>query len=271
MAAQPNESGRHSVVFSVHGADRDRPVTLPCGKCVGCVQDKAEAWSVRCFHESQLHERNCFVTLTYRDPAPEKLCKHDLQTFFKRLRKTGVRFRYFAVGEYGERTHRPHYHVLLFGQDFREGSFRVGMGPRSDNEYYVNSMISGVWGNGHVTIAPCEAGSIFYTCGYSLKNLGDPECFHMQSKRPYLGAGWLGRFHDDCVRNGFVTIDGVKHAVPASYVRRPELELEMDELRSRKAEAVRTLDPEIRWQRRVTASARETNLKAAAAARRGDL
>lgn len=145
------------------------------------------------------------------------------------------------------------------------------MGEKSDNEYYVNSMVSGVWGHGHVTIAPCEAGSIFYTCGYSLKNLGDPDCFHMCSKRPYLGAGWLNRYHDDCVRNGFITIEGVKHSVPASYVRRAEPVFEMDALRDKRREAVRTLDPELLYQRSVGARSRELNLKAAAAAKRGDL
>jgi hypothetical protein len=44
------------------------------------------------------------------------LNKRDLQLFLKRLRKKDEteRIRYYAVGEYGEKTGRPHYHIILF-------------------------------------------------------------------------------------------------------------------------------------------------------------
>lgn len=64
-----------------------------------------------------------FVTLTYSDDTLAysemgypTLCKRDLQLFLKRLRKSlGRKFRYYACGEYGENTERPHYHLALFG------------------------------------------------------------------------------------------------------------------------------------------------------------
>lgn len=81
-----------------------------------------------------------FITLTYDTnnvPITPKgymaLNKRDLQLFFKRLRKaqqsqtkndsvgnkngyrlSGKSIKYFAVGEYGGRTNRPHYHIILF-------------------------------------------------------------------------------------------------------------------------------------------------------------
>lgn len=48
------------------------------------------------------------------------LVKSDLQKFFKRFRKLfsyafpSDSFKYFAIGEYGSQTFRPHYHILLF-------------------------------------------------------------------------------------------------------------------------------------------------------------
>ena len=43
------------------------------------------------------------------------LQKSDLQKFFKRLRKkTHEKISYYAVGEYGDNTQRPHYHIILF-------------------------------------------------------------------------------------------------------------------------------------------------------------
>lgn len=264
IAAQPNDNGRRPVVFNVHAADRERPVDLPCGKCVGCVQDRAESWSVRCTHEASRHERNSFLTLTYANPCPPVLLKGDLQRFFKRLRKQVGKLRYFAVGEYGERTHRPHFHALIFGHDFLGGAEHIG-------KYYVNGLISAIWGHGHVTIAPCEPDSIFYVCGYSLKNLGDPDCFHICSRRPYIGARWLNEFHGEVVQNGFVTINGIKHAVPDGYLRRGEVELDIELLKEKRQEAMRTQDPEIRWRKKDHARSREINMEAAAAARRGDL
>lgn len=38
---------------------------LPCGKCIGCRADHGKAWATRCLHESELHQHNCALTLTY--------------------------------------------------------------------------------------------------------------------------------------------------------------------------------------------------------------
>jgi hypothetical protein len=48
------------------------------------------------------------------------LRKRDFQLFMKRLRKEvakddkDIRVKYYAVGEYGEKNSRPHYHAILF-------------------------------------------------------------------------------------------------------------------------------------------------------------
>ena len=84
------------------------------------------------------HENTDFITLTY---SPENiqcaddidydtgvvrgtypvLVKEDFQKFMKRLRKaqsqvTDDKMKYYAVGEYGSKTKRPHYHAILFGR-----------------------------------------------------------------------------------------------------------------------------------------------------------
>lgn len=264
LSRQPTDRGRYPVVFGLHVGNPDSPVDVPCGECIGCRKDHATAWAVRCYHESTLHAQNCFATLTYRD-APPKLQREDLQRFFKRLRKAGCKFRYFAVGEYGSRTARPHYHVLFFGQDFREGSVQFG-------DYYASPFVTAHWQLGFTTIAPCEAGSIFYTTGYALKNVGESDVFQLCSRRPFIGHGWLRKYHDDIRRNGFVTIDGVRRPVPASYLRRPEVEFELDELRDRRRELVRCMSPEERWDARSRRPGYQVNLQCAAdARRRGEL
>lgn len=98
---------------------------VPCGKCDICRFHKSLEFVSRCQMESQLYDTlPWFVTLTYSPkhlPEYGSLVKSDLQKFLKRFRinlsRSGYsfRFRYFACGEYGSTTERPHYHLILFG------------------------------------------------------------------------------------------------------------------------------------------------------------
>ena len=66
------------------------PCTIPCGKCIGCRLAHSRQWAVRCVHEASLHDRNCFLTLTFDDdhlPASGSVSVRDVQLFLKRLRK----------------------------------------------------------------------------------------------------------------------------------------------------------------------------------------
>ena len=75
-------------------------------------------WALRCMHEAKLHDRNCFVTLTYDDlhlPPHGSLRYRDIQLFHKKLRRRVGAFRFFLCGEYGEQLGRPHYHACYFG------------------------------------------------------------------------------------------------------------------------------------------------------------
>lgn len=99
-----------------------------CGKCPVCLRNRVNGWSFRLQKEGDVSDISLFVTLTYdTDYVPMTkrgwmtLYKKDLQDFFKRLRKnTGKKIKYYAVGEYGTRTYRPHYHLILFNADYRD-------------------------------------------------------------------------------------------------------------------------------------------------------
>ena len=78
-------------------------------------------------HEASLHERNCFLTLTFDDlhlPASGSVNVRDVQLFLKRFRKAltyrNMKIRFFACGEYGDKNLRPHYHLIIFGYDFAD-------------------------------------------------------------------------------------------------------------------------------------------------------
>lgn len=103
-------------------------IPVQCGKCPPCRKRRVDSWVFRLQQEAKVSSHAHFVTLTYdtvsvpiTDNGFMTLRKSDLQNFFKRLRQIISRnltdfckIKYYAVGEYGERRHRPHYHAIIF-------------------------------------------------------------------------------------------------------------------------------------------------------------
>lgn len=142
---------------------------LPCGGCLGCRLVQRQAWALRCQLELVDHPHAIFATATYSDDnLPLTLSKRDLQLWIKRLRKT-YKFRFFATGEYGERTSRPHYHAIMFGISELET-------PRLEK----------TWGQGHVRVYPATPANIAYTAGYCQKKI-DYKRFPHEKIEPTTG------------------------------------------------------------------------------------
>ena len=121
---------------------------VPCGKCLCCRASKSKEWALRLKHEQAFWDREGFITLTYADeylPTGGVLVKRDLVNFFKRLRKaiSPRKIRYFACGEYGTRTCRPHYHAIVFGIDSRDSDIVAKAWPFG-NRISVDPVRSGV-------------------------------------------------------------------------------------------------------------------------------
>lgn len=160
-----------------------------CGQCLHCRINRSRMWVGRMLLESMEHSASVFVTLTYRqEECPNELVKKDLQDFFKRLRfhvnEKGC-LRYFAVGEYGDQTWRPHYHCIIFGLD-------VGRAPDIDR----------AWGKGFVQVGEASVESMSYVTGYVIKKMtkktdarlkGRAPEFAMMSLKPAIGSGIVQR------------------------------------------------------------------------------
>lgn len=204
---------------------------LPCGGCIGCRQMRATEWARRCVHEAGLYDRNVFVTLTYANehlPSNGGLDPRALQLFMKRLRKrfADTTIRFFACGDYGGITFRPHYHALLFNCDFAD---KVPVGK----DLYSSDTVRDLWPYGDNKIGEVTARSAAYVARYNVKIrrqewinedgeiLQKP--FLRMSRRPGIGAKWLAKYGED-LRNGFLVSDGRPGKVPRSYVRRLESE-----------------------------------------------
>lgn len=134
------ETRARTIVFGrehLKNHDIAQPLDLPCGQCIGCRLERSRRWAVRIMHEASLHKRNCFITLTYDEknlPKNGSLQLEHVQLFLKRLRRgSQIPLRYFLCGEYGEKSARPHYHLCLFGDDFKTPAHLA----ESDNKYHV--------------------------------------------------------------------------------------------------------------------------------------
>ncbi|WNK13252.1 MAG: replication initiator protein [Microvirus sp.] len=252
-SAKRSESGKQPITFKIQDANTDQKLQVPCGKCIGCQKTKSQVWSVRLYHESLQHERNCFVTLTYNEPCPKTINKRDLQLFFKRLRHVH-RLRYFACGEYGTRTRRPHYHAIIFGEDFRDESYAI------NNVLYSQPALANTWGLGLVSVGDASIESMAYTAGYCTKKMTDPDTFNMMSNRPGIGHTWLDKYRDDIVRTEQVVINGRNMPIPKKYLEWYSEEFET--LRLSRANFYRNLTPDQVIRARAEKRAMECNYKA---------
>ena len=133
-------------------------IPFPCGKCPPCQKRRISGWSFRLTKHGQVSNTSQFVTLTYDEsnvPISENglqtLRKTDLQKFFKRLRKlTHEKISYYAVGEYGDKTQRPHYHIILFNAN--------------------SNSIESAWNLNNTLIGHCHFGDVNdASIGYTLK------------------------------------------------------------------------------------------------------
>lgn len=160
-----------------------------CGQCMPCRLRKRKLWTHRLMLESLKHGDCSFVTLTYMypcfgglDEASATLIPKDATDFIKRLRRKVEprRIRYFIVGEYGDRSGRPHYHAALFG-----------LGRLSTRD------IEEAWGRGFVYVGDLTKDSAQYIAGYVTKKMTRrddvrlkgrfPE-FARMSRKPGIGA-----------------------------------------------------------------------------------
>lgn len=198
-----------------------RRLLLPCRHCVGCRLDKSREWANRIIMEQPYHSESWFLTLTYdddhlppaypTDPATGEilsvhstLVKSDLQKFWKRLRKnSGQKISYFASGEYGSTTYRPHYHALVFGLHLDDP--QVIKHGFDGTPYYTSDFISKCWPYGMHILGNVTWKSAAYVARYTMKKAthgytkeyyklaGIESEFQTISSKPAIGR----RFYDD--------------------------------------------------------------------------
>lgn len=102
----------------------------------------------------------------------------DAQNFLKRLRKQlskidkDEKVRYYIIGEYGTKSLRPHWHLLLFtnsdkiSEVFFNSRREVESLRRSDRSFYTNRVLSSCWRFGYSTIDKADSKVGGYVASY---------------------------------------------------------------------------------------------------------
>lgn len=159
---------------------RSKDMAVKCGWCKPCTINARRILTNRILCESVDHAQSSFLTLTVDDdhmPSDGSLNKTDYVLFLKSLRENlartrGVRLRFYVVGEYGEKTQRPHYHMALFGfPSCPVRNARVIGGRFVPCRCEVCSYLSRFWDHGNIFLGDLEADSAQYMAQYVTKKL----------------------------------------------------------------------------------------------------
>lgn len=235
-------------------------IEVPCGKCLECRVQRTRQWADRCVLEAKQYKDNYFVTLTYDDshlPDKNSLNPKDLQDFMKRLRKRfkGIKIRFFACGEYGDISWRPHYHLLLFNLPLHDlsyvfmhkdvvdidlktgknvyGPYQIDLRPpKANNDLMFSKTIYDLWQyKGFISVGHVNFDTAAYVSQYINKKLdgnasklydelGIVAPFLRMSNRPGIGAKYF-ETHDEIHNEDHIIIpgDGEAHvsAVPRYF------------------------------------------------------
>lgn len=188
-------------------------IPFPCGQCLPCRINRRRLWTHRLLLEQIDHQFSSFITLTYDDnflPSDLSISKRTLQLFLKRIRKIyPFHLRYYAVGEYGSKSKRPHYHLILFGFD-----------P------VFHNLVQKCWPFGFSYTAECNYHTIQYVCGYITKKFikkSDfvfPE-FALMSKKPGLGYNQISKLADLIKDNNNLFLDKLPEYIRHGHKKLP--------------------------------------------------
>lgn len=216
---------------------------------------------MRMLHELDGYSDAVFITLTYDEdhlPGDQSVDVSELQRFFKRLRKSlgDRKIRYFAAGEYGDNTGRPHYHAIIFGLSLRF----------DDRPFVTNA-----WRLGRVHFGTVTPDSIRYVAQYVDKKFsGDlAKVVYEDSGRcpPFkvsslgLGREYVKKHAKQLTKMAHCTVKGVVHSLPRYYldklpgVDREKLKLEAEFIASEAYEDITglCLDPDVAYRVRPAA------------------
>lgn len=141
------------------------------------------------------------------------LCKYDVRMFLKRLRRRlsynyniDERISYYAVGEYGPRTLRPHFHVLLYFDS-------------EQTSQVIEKVVRESWKFGRIDISLSRGDCNKYVAGYVNSSCDLPSIYKTPKFKPFsLHSQLFGlRFYQEQKEEIFAFNDEEQTKVQPSF------------------------------------------------------
>lgn len=190
-------------------------------------------------------------------PSNQTLDDRHLQLFIKSLRRNqeyhyGSTLRFFACGEYGGKTYRPHYHLIIFGLKLSPPS--AGCWQKHNRGYILweSDELEKIWKKGHVIVGRCTYETCGYVARYMLKkqkgNCGDEyrtlnilPPFSRMSRMPGIGSKYYDAHKEEILLSDEIYLvtekRGIKSKPPRFFDKQlseeyPDIFEEVKDIRS---------------------------------------
>lgn len=239
---------------------------VSCSKCQPCQINYKNGWINRSYVETRYSKTQAFFCLTVEDKHLQFkdyidketgeiqnlqcITKKRLQDFHKRLRKKDNYnhkkyplnwtqkenpIKYLGIGEFGENTHRQHYHDLVWN-----------LHPLTKEQ------AEKIWGFGHVDTGHIQSGSIAYIVNHQLldhKKGMHPEQKPFSLKSNNIGMQYIAihqKSHSEG-RQWFLSEMKTKMALPTGYRRKLFPEKKTEHMKLKLAYEKRKRNDEIEY------------------------
>lgn len=136
--------------------------------------------------------------------------------------------KYFQAGEYGGKTHRPHYHAIVYDLPIKQDELKEY--KRKNGVIYYNvDWITKIWGMGHVVITDATWKAMAYTARYTTKKIygKDSAKYYeelgvlpercIMSLKPAIGAKYYEEHKDEIYTKDEIQLKNGKRCKPPRY------------------------------------------------------
>lgn len=153
-----------------------------CRKCATCKLFKRYDWLKRIDIEREKWKYLFFITLTFDNEHinKNKFISRELSYWIKNQKKKGnlpQNLAYIAAAEFGEKTFRKHYHILLMCNEFIFYDLEAFKNSARNNIIYTSSFLNEIWDKGNInSVQIVDSKACFkYILKYTtkLKNKGE--------------------------------------------------------------------------------------------------